>query len=77
MLLEKEIITLKHELYELENKIQLAKGYAIVSEPFIPRKPIKPRKLLNIAMAGIISLFLGLFLAFFLELVEKHKKKKV
>jgi LPS O-antigen subunit length determinant protein (WzzB/FepE family) len=37
--------------------------------------PIKPKRMLNVALALVAGLFLMLFLAFFLEYLSKHKSK--
>jgi uncharacterized protein involved in exopolysaccharide biosynthesis len=34
----------------------------------------RPKIRLNMALAGIMSLFVGLFIAFFLEYIEKQKQ---
>ncbi|NPA52768.1 MAG: hypothetical protein GXO22_07720 [Aquificae bacterium] len=47
----------------------------IIDEPFIPDKPIKPKKALMVAVAGVGSLFIGIFLAFFLEWIENIKRR--
>ena len=38
-----------------------------------PRGPIKPNKKLNIAIAGVLGLFIGIFVAFFMEFWQKGK----
>jgi uncharacterized protein involved in exopolysaccharide biosynthesis len=37
-------------------------------------KKYKPKTALNMVLAGMLSLFLGVFIAFFREYLEKHKK---
>jgi LPS O-antigen subunit length determinant protein (WzzB/FepE family) len=75
MVMERDVINLRQELNDIEDKIQLVKGFEIMVEPFIPEKPAKPRKILNIAAAGIISLFFGVLLVFFMEWKEKSRKR--
>jgi uncharacterized protein involved in exopolysaccharide biosynthesis len=41
---------------------------------YISEKPVKPRVKLSIAVAGMASMFVGIFFAFFMEYVEKIKK---
>ncbi len=45
----------------------------IASLAYEPRKPIKPNKKLNISIAGVLGLFIGISVAFFLEFWQKGK----
>ena len=45
----------------------------ITSLAYEPRAPIKPNKKLNILIAGVLGLFVGIFVAFFLEFWQKGK----
>ena len=45
----------------------------IASLAYEPRGPIKPNKKLNILIAGVLGLFVGIFVAFFLEFWQKGK----
>jgi len=45
----------------------------VVKSPTVSASPIKPRPLLNIVIAAILGLFIGVFLAFFQEWWEKNK----
>jgi len=45
----------------------------IVSLAYEPKYPIKPNKKLNILVAGVLGLFVGIFVAFFLEFWQKGK----
>ena len=73
MLMERDIINLRQELNDIEDKIHLLRGFEVVVEPFIPKNPAKPKKIQNMAVAGIISLFFGVLVAFFMEWLEKNK----
>ncbi len=74
--MERELINLKQRLMDIEKNSKLIKGFEILSEPVIPKKPVKPKKALNIAIAGITSLFFGIFLAFFITWIEKNRKRR-
>jgi hypothetical protein len=71
--LDEEIINLKQKVIELENLIKLLKGVEVTVEPDVPFKPIKPQTLKNVAIAGLLSLLGGIFLALFIEWFEKQK----
>jgi capsular polysaccharide biosynthesis protein len=75
MLMESDVMNLRQELNDIEDRIQLLKGFEVVVEPFIPTNPVKPKKILNMAVAGIISLFLGVLIAFFMESLDKSRKR--
>jgi len=45
----------------------------IASLAYEPRGPIKPNKKLNILIAGVLGLFIGIFVSFFLEFWQKGK----
>ena len=49
------------------------KGFKIIDSASEPTVPIKPRKELNIIIAGVLGLFIGIFVAFFLEFWQKGK----
>ena len=46
------------------------KSVRIVESAIVPLRPVKPRKLLILALAGAVGLGLGLFLSFFAEYME-------
>jgi len=49
------------------------KGFKIIDSASEPTAPIKPNKKLNILIAGVLGLFVGIFVAFFLEFWQKGK----
>ncbi len=71
--MDKEVIIFKQMLRNVENDIKLLKGFEIVIEPVISDKPVRPKKVLNVAIAGTLSLFLGVFLAFLLEWLNRNR----
>ncbi len=57
-------------------KIEEAKDditFQVIDAAVTPKKPIKPKKMLNLLMAGTVSLFLAVFLAFLLEYLGKTR----
>jgi LPS O-antigen subunit length determinant protein (WzzB/FepE family) len=65
----------KMELFTIEQYLKNPVGLVQMGGIFVPEKPVKPRIKLNIALAGILSIFAGVFLAFFLEFLSKAKSK--
>jgi polysaccharide biosynthesis transport protein len=69
---------LYNNFYKQAEEIQLTETaeadlLKITSLAYEPRAPIKPNKKLNILIAGVLGLFVGIFVAFFLEFWQKGK----
>jgi uncharacterized protein involved in exopolysaccharide biosynthesis len=43
----------------------------VLDRAVVPQRHVKPRLRLNLALAGVTSLFAGVFLAFFMEYVAR------
>ena len=56
-----------NRLLEIERRLPELARADIVSAPVLPQSPVAPRKVLNVALAGILSLLLGVIIAFALE----------
>jgi uncharacterized protein involved in exopolysaccharide biosynthesis len=76
--IQESIYTLFHQ--ELEKaKIQEKKEeptFQILDKAIPPKIKFKPKIKLNVAISGILSIFIGIFLVFFLEYLESIKKKE-
>ncbi|MHC2995216.1 MAG: hypothetical protein IBV53_06940 [Candidatus Atribacteria bacterium] len=48
-------------------------GYTVIDRALEPTSPTRPRKSLNILIAGVLGLFVGIFAAFFMEFWQKGK----
>ena len=69
---------LYNNLYKQAEEIQLTETaetdlLKISSLAYEPSAPIKPNRKLNILIAGVLGLFVGIFVAFFLEFWQKAK----
>lgn len=73
---EKRASDLKIERLAIEQELKRPKGVEMLGKPHILKNPVKPSIKKNIALAGITSLFMGIFLAFFMEYMETNKKAK-
>jgi uncharacterized protein involved in exopolysaccharide biosynthesis len=63
-----------------EAKIALAETAAairIIESPVMPTSPIGPNKKMNVAVAGVLGLFVGVLLAFFVHWLYAEKKEQV
>lgn len=48
--------------------------FQVIDKAYPPERPSKPSKKIIVSIAGIISIFIGIFLSFFLEYIENVKK---
>jgi len=67
------IAQLQTQLSSKKRELSDSKMTEMIKLPTVPEKPIKPRPLLNMAIAGILGLFVGTFLAFGREWWQKSK----
>lgn len=72
---EQEIAVLQLEINNLQEQIEGFWPTRVIKEPTISEKPVRPNPLLNIVIAAILGIFIGVFLAFFKEWWEKNRKK--
>ncbi len=66
------IYTMLRQRYE-ELRIteaQEAANVSVLDPAIVPQRPVKPRKMLNVAIAGFLGVFVGVGLAFVLELID-------
>ena len=68
-----EINSLENQINSLQGQIEDIRPTQVIESPTVSASPIKPRPLLNIVIAAILGLFIGVFLAFFQEWWEKSK----
>lgn len=61
--LQVQINNLKDEISKLQKQIQDIRPTSIVRPPTISENPIRPRPLFNLAVAGVLGLFAGAFVA--------------
>lgn len=54
--------------------IMLVENVQVIDEAQIPKSPIKPKPMLNIAIAGVLGIMGGVFLAFLLEFLDNTIK---
>ena len=65
---------LVEKYFILENQILNSSNFELIKYPSIPQAPIKPNKKLNLAISGVLGLFLGVFTAFFTEFWQSGKQ---
>jgi len=61
------------QINSLKTSLNNCQDFKIINYAQLPTAPIKPNKKLNILIAGVLGLFVGIFVAFFLEFWQKGK----
>ena len=61
------------QISSIKEDLMNYKGFKIIDLATEPAVPIKPKKKLNIAIAGVLGLFVGVFVAFFIDFWQKGK----
>ena len=69
------MLTALKNIEKLELDKMKIEGIKILHEPSSTNGHIKPKKAQNIAIAGVTSLFGGIFLAFFIEFISKGRAR--
>ena len=64
---------LSNQVNSLKTSLKSCEDFKIINYAQLPDAPIKPNKKLNILIAGVLGLFVGIFVAFFLEFWQKGK----
>ena len=64
------------DIQSLKFKKSQIQNIQIIKSPKVSRFPIKPKTRLNVMLAGVVGLFLTVFLAFFVEYISKCKSRE-
>ncbi len=77
-----EVEQLKRDMNDINTEIErlnIQKSYIenikVISEPETSIFPIKPKKKLNVALAGVVGFILAIFMSFLAEYIKKSKEK--
>ena len=68
---------LRWKMINLQARRSQLRGLWVVSPPSLSPLPVKPRPLLNLSVAGVLGLFVGVLVAFLLEGVKRHREGQV
>ena len=72
-ILMSEVERIKSEIEILKIKKQSIANIKLIQPPQSSIYPIKPKKKLNVILAFVVGLFIAIFLAFFIEYIQKMK----
>jgi len=62
-----------YQINTLQERLNNCQDFKVINYAQLNTTPIKPNKKLNILIAGVLGLFVGIFAAFFLEFRQKGK----
>ncbi|MCK8816310.1 Wzz/FepE/Etk N-terminal domain-containing protein [Natroniella sulfidigena] len=62
--LEEVKLSLFEQKYEIQEELGDMEEMRVLNQPFVPDDPVAPNKKLNLAIAGVLGLMLGVFVAF-------------
>ena len=65
---------IKAEIASLNNTKEMISGIAVIQEPEVSLHPVKPKKKQIVLLAGVVALFMFIFLAFFIEYIKNASK---
>lgn len=74
--IKKDIDNKQSEIVRLKLRQDFISPIKIIQEPQIGPKPIKPKKVLNAAIAGILGLFMSVFGAFFAQYITSYRERE-
>ena len=74
---QNKIKSLENEIKSIEFKKQSIQNVQVLKSPRPTESPIKPKTRLNVALAGVVGLFLTIFLSFLVEYVSKYKGREM
>ena len=67
----------QEKVRELENEVSGFYSLEILNEPYLPQNPISPNTKLNVAIAGVLAIMLGVFIVFFKEFLKVDGNKEI
>jgi hypothetical protein len=71
---KKKSSDMRVERFAIEQALKRPMGVEMLENPYILKNPVKPSIKKNIAIAGITSLFAGIFLAFLMGIYRRDKE---
>jgi uncharacterized protein involved in exopolysaccharide biosynthesis len=74
--LESEGELILQGIKSIEFKKKNIQNIQVVKSPQASRSPIKPKTRLNVMLAGVVGLFLTVFLSFFVEYISKYRNRE-
>jgi LPS O-antigen subunit length determinant protein (WzzB/FepE family) len=73
---QNKINSLEAEIKSIQFKKDFIQNIQINKPPRISESPVKPKTRLNVMLAGVVGLFLTVFLSFFVEYISKYRNRE-
>lgn len=73
---EREKKKLELQRLDVESKLEALQDTRVIKEPSYSEKPVSPKKRLIILLAAVIGLMGSIFLAFFMEFIDKYRQEQ-
>jgi hypothetical protein len=73
--MDETIRDLRMKQSSVDAQLQGTFGFTALVTPAVPTAPVQPKKMLIITLVGVTALFAGIFVAFFLEWLEKARQR--
>ena len=67
----------QEKVRELENEVSGFYSLEVLNEAYLPENPISPNTKLNVAIAGVLAIMLGVFIVFFREFLKEDENKEI
>ncbi len=71
---DEQVKTLELKKQNIKAKLETLRETYIVKDPGYLKKPVKPKKVLNVVLSGIAGLLASVFIAFFLTYLDSCKR---
>ena len=65
----------QEKVQKMENELFSLYSLEVLNKPYMPDNPISPNIKLNMAIAGVLALMLGVFIVFFREFLKEEEKE--
>ena len=72
---ESQRLSLMDRYMNLQKQLMLMKSLEMVEAPAVPLQPVKPKRTLILAVAGMLGLMLGVFAAFLRDALSKEQQR--
>jgi uncharacterized protein involved in exopolysaccharide biosynthesis len=70
-------IELKENMLQIRSQDQLSRQFYVINEPVPPKNPVNTKTKLIVGLSFVLSLFVAVFLVFFLRFTQTAKQRRM